>query len=330
MNSVRLWPLWVTLSAAAACYASIGLWSGRMQSGFPLALTYSTTAITAILIALWLLFFSRVPARPKWAIVAVTLSVLGLLSGLVKIRGFTGNLTPILESRWFGGDPRVELHGGPVDLTTPSDHDVRGFLGPGRAPVYSGVLLDPDWASHPPRLIWRRPIGEGFSSFAVVGDFAVTQQQEGDQELVVCYQWRTGEPRWKHADKAYHSSTLGGVGPRATPAIDEGRVYALGATGILNCLDGRDGRSLWQRDVPLENLARTPTWGFSCSPLVVDRLVVVSAGLRMRPSPAARRPHLHADRLRQAHRRAGLAPPARTMRATARPPWPQSRESDKS
>ncbi|MCE9547042.1 MAG: PQQ-like beta-propeller repeat protein, partial [Planctomycetia bacterium] len=70
----------------------------------------------------------------------------------------------------------------------------------------------------------------------------------------------------------------GGAGPRATPTIDEGRVYALGATGLLNCLDGRTGKQLWQRDVRTENQAKNLEWGFSASPLIVGNLVVVSAG----------------------------------------------------
>jgi len=73
-------------------------------------------------------------------------------------------------------------------------------------------------------------------------------------------------------------SVMGGDGPRATPTIHAGRVYAMGATGWLKCLDGSSGRVLWSRDVVTENHAALPMWGISGSPLVVDARVIVSAG----------------------------------------------------
>src|SRR5690606_23604763 len=115
---------------------------------------------------------------------------------------FRGNLTPTFRPRdWvialWGTARLVVEQQQPVNLLSGGPHDVPEFLGPGRRPVFADVLLETDWKTHPPRELWRRPIGLGFGSFAVVGDFAVTQQQEGGDELVVCYEWRTGKPRWK-------------------------------------------------------------------------------------------------------------------------------------
>ena len=71
---------------------------------------------------------------------------------------------------------------------------------------------------------------------------------------------------------------LRGVGPRATPTIVEDRVYTLGATGILNCLDLATGERVWSEDILYDNDAEIASWGISGSPLVLDDLVVVSAG----------------------------------------------------
>jgi outer membrane protein assembly factor BamB len=71
---------------------------------------------------------------------------------------------------------------------------------------------------------------------------------------------------------------LAGIGPRATPTINEGKVYALGALGNLQCLDGATGKLVWQHDIVTENSATPPQWGKSCSPLVHENLVIVSAG----------------------------------------------------
>ena len=109
-------------------------------------------------------------------------------------------------------------------------------------------------------------------------------EQRGDEELVTCYELATGTPRWFHAVPARYQTVLGGVGPRATPTIYEGRVYALGATGVLRCLDGATGRPVWSEDL-LARIGVTPqedpdaiAWGRANSPLFVDDLVVVPLG----------------------------------------------------
>ena len=82
---------------------------------------------------------------------------------------------------------------------------------------------------------------------------------------------------WRHRDAARFWESNGGPGPRATPTIDGGRIYAFGATGILNVLDAADGHRIWSRDVAAESGIALPDWGFSSSPLLVDDLVVVAA-----------------------------------------------------
>jgi outer membrane protein assembly factor BamB len=71
---------------------------------------------------------------------------------------------------------------------------------------------------------------------------------------------------------------VAGPGPRATPTFHEGRIYALGANGRLNCLDAATGRRLWSRDVAEDSGAKVPQWGFSASPLVAAGVVTVFAG----------------------------------------------------
>ena len=125
--------------------------------------------------------------------------------------------------------------------------------------------------------LWRRPIGPGWSSFAVHGDLLYTQEQRGDDEIVAAYRVSTGVPVWKHRDAARFWESNGGAGPRATPTFSGGRVYAFGATGILNALDAADGRVVWSRNVAADSQTKVPDWGFASSPLLVGDLVIVAA-----------------------------------------------------
>ena len=156
-----------------------------------------------------------------------------------------------------------------------------GFRGHRRDSVVSGLRIGTDWASVPPVEIWRRPVGPGWSSFAVAGELAYTQEQRGDDEVVSSYRVSTGEPVWMHRDKVRFWESNAGAGPRGTPTVEGGRVYAMGATGLVNALDAATGARLWSRDAAKDTGAELPGWGFAASPLAVGDLIVVAASGRL-------------------------------------------------
>ena len=152
------------------------------------------------------------------------------------------------------------------------------FLGPARTGIHPDPGLSTNWSTTPPRELWRRPVGIGWSAFAVVKDRAITQEQRGDAEVVACYDLLTGIPVWEHTDTTRFSEWQGGDGPRATPTVQDGRVYTFGATGLLNCLDALTGKPLWHRSVLSEHNLGTNEWACSASPLLSDNLVIVTGG----------------------------------------------------
>ncbi|HJT34222.1 MAG TPA: PQQ-binding-like beta-propeller repeat protein [Pirellulales bacterium] len=251
--------------------------------------TSIAVGLTLLALAGWFVFFTALRWRTRLLVPAIVVVLLVSLGFAVRFDGAQdGSGKPVIAWRWSPAvvPPDTRLTAPVVEPasdeavpvrfeTTPDDYP--HFLGRGGHAVVDDVRLARDWSANPPRQVWRQPIGAGFSSFAVVGDLAVTQEQRGDDELIVCYQVPTGRPLWSHANRVRFKDPTGD-GPRATPTIDGQRVYALGATGILDCLDGATGELLWTHDTLAEHDLKNLEWGKSNSPLIYDELVIVTGG----------------------------------------------------
>ncbi len=278
---IRWWPgvLVVLLTLAALIRAHSGETTDHQQL-FLKTMFFSTLGALGLL--LWLVLLSRLPGRTRLKILAATILVVGGFVGLFRIKGVSGNLVPILEFRWAGESTYQEVRGrAPAEV---SPDDFPQFMGPSRDGVVHSARLARDWQAQPPKELWRIDIGEAWSSFAVVGDAAVTLEQQGEMEVVSRYDLGTGEVVWTHGIPAKFETVIGGNGPRSTPTIHRGTVFTFGALGDLRALDLSSGELRWHRRLQDDLGAEAPDWGFTSSPLIVERLqedsdlVVVSIG----------------------------------------------------
>lgn len=235
-------------------------------------------------------FWLRWPVR-RWIVVALTVICAGAFTAM-RVHSVSGTLVPILSWRWSptaddlstdlpplkgGGTALLPAQAGPGDWP--------GFRGPARDGHVAGTKFSTNWST-PPREMWRRRVGVGWSSFTAIGDYVFTQEQRGGEELVTCYRTETGENVWVNRVDAQREDAMG-EGPRATPAFDQGRLYTQGATGILQCLDAATGNTVWKRSLTADVGAEIPGWGFSSSPLVAGELLIVFTGAGEGKSVAA-------------------------------------------
>jgi outer membrane protein assembly factor BamB len=154
------------------------------------------------------------------------------------------------------------------------------WRGPRRDGVSRETGLLPEWPPSGPPLAWKASgAGDGFSSLAVAGGAVFTMGAHGDVESVLAFDAASGRLRWKtpHGTRFRNGE---GDGPRGTPTVDGGRLYALGAGGDLSCLDAATGRIVWTQNVLRKLGGRNIRWGLSESPLVVGDRVLVNVGAR--------------------------------------------------
>jgi outer membrane protein assembly factor BamB len=276
----RWWPLPLVLVIGAIAIVSVKTAEDTDQQAANIrAILIGIGA--ALLILIWLLAFSRLPRRKRLLSALAYVGVLALFFTGFRITGVSGNLVPIFEWRWAREATVLVV---PDQLRRIEETPVPGlapfpqFFGSERTGKLPGPKLVRDWTASPPEELWRRDVGEGWSGFAVAGRRAITQEQHGEDEAVVCYEILSGNVLWARKVQARFDVSVAGIGPRATPTVDGDRVFVVGSTGVFECLDIATGKPVWTKHILDDHEAELPDWGVACSPLVVGPVVVVSPG----------------------------------------------------
>jgi outer membrane protein assembly factor BamB len=169
------------------------------------------------------------------------------------------------------------------------------WLGPQRDSVWRETGIVRKLPTNGTPVLWRAPIGAGYAGPAVARGRVYLLDRQLDRgannpadpfqrsiipgsERVVCLDEATGKILWHYDYDAPYTLSYP-AGPRATPIIDSGKVYTLGAEGALLCLEAGDGKLLWSHDFKKDYGIPTPMWGFSASPLLDgNRLICVVGG----------------------------------------------------
>ena len=259
------------------------------NGGMGILFYFLAIPVLSLVLVAWAVATRHLTGAPRFvSLVATIVLACGAFTLLRTggVRGYGGSdlhwrWTPTPEQKLLATtvDQPKALPSAPAPPKTAADWP--GFRGAGRNSIVSGVRIETNWSASPPIELWRRPVGPGWSSFAVRDALLYTQEQRGEEEVVACYNLATGEPVWRHADATRFWESNAGAGPRATPTLSHGRVYAFGATGILNTLDATNGAVVWSRNLASDSEMKVPMWGFASSPLVTDDLVLVAASGRL-------------------------------------------------
>ncbi|MBP7936613.1 MAG: PQQ-like beta-propeller repeat protein [Phycisphaerae bacterium] len=145
-----------------------------------------------------------------------------------------------------------------------------------RGPNHDGISSETGFATtwtEPPKIIWDKPIGAAFSSFACVGDKVFTCGTKERKQVLYCLDAGTGDVVWQKAFESERKDGQGGDGTRATPTFDGGRIYIVGGHGLVLCFDAAKGDEIWRYKGNNE-----PQWGYSNSVLIEGNLAVVTPG----------------------------------------------------
>jgi outer membrane protein assembly factor BamB len=136
------------------------------------------------------------------------------------------------------------------------------------------------WPAGGPRVMWKRPLGEGYSSPAVEGAVLYAMYGKPRQEIVLAANAETGTTLWEHTtDMTFQSDAPEmGNGPYSTPLIVGGRLFTTGVAGRLQCLDKKTGKLLWTQQLWTDHNGSRLMYGYSSSPIAFREMVIVPVG----------------------------------------------------
>jgi hypothetical protein len=156
----------------------------------------------------------------------------------------------------------------------------RQWGGPNRDFTCEAKDLAERWPADGPRQLWKRPLGDGYSTILFEDGVLYTMYRTGDDEFTVALRARDGSTLWEHKNPSPFTKTIAefGPGPHATPLLAEDRLYSVGSNGVLHCFDKASGNVRWKHDLIREFDGELRARGYSCSPIAYKHMLILPLG----------------------------------------------------
>ena len=138
------------------------------------------------------------------------------------------------------------------------------------------------WPASGPRVIWKRPLGDGYASTIVENGVVYTMYGKPRQEITLAASAETGATMWEQPAPVQFQSDAPemGNGPYATPLLVGDRLFTAGVAGRLQCLDKKSGRLVWTQELWASHHGSPMMYGYSCSPIAFRDLIIMPVGGR--------------------------------------------------
>lgn len=184
---------------------------------------------------------------------------------------------------------RVTFQGAPKPLPQGAvTHDWKTFLGPTHNGVSTETKLIKSFPEAGPKIVWELETGNGYSSPSLQGEHLVYVHRIRDEVVVECLHPQTGDKYWEYRYDTTYADRYGySDGPRASPVIDNDRVYLLGVEGNLICFELATGRVIWQRNINKDFDVKQDFFGTVGTPLLQNGNLIINVGGQRGPCVGA-------------------------------------------
>lgn len=154
--------------------------------------------------------------------------------------------------------------------------------GPNRNFQTQASGLKAQWPATGPKVVWKRPLGDGYSAPTVENDVLYTMYGKPGQELVLAADAKTGKTLWEQTNSMTFQSEYQepGNGPYSAPLIAGDRLFTTGVAGRFQCFDKKSGKLLWTQQLWSEHGGTRLAYGYSSSPMAYRDTVIVPVGAK--------------------------------------------------
>lgn len=151
-----------------------------------------------------------------------------------------------------------------------------------RGPKRDGISTEGGWGVSWPTnglaRVWKAEVGTGYGTVSVSQGRVYVMGNTSDKDTVYCLDAATGKEVWKFSYDCQAKDQNGYHGPRSTPTVDGGLVFTTSRHGHVFCFSATDGKVKWSKEFGKDFAGKTPTWGFSISPLVEGAFLILEPG----------------------------------------------------